>query len=471
MRKTKIVCTLGPATDSEENIEQLIQAGMNVARLNMSHGTQEEHREKIERVKLVREKLNLPVAIMTDTKGPEIRIKTFENGKVFLNDGDEFTLTTDDIVGTERAVTVTFRGLPQFLRQNDSILINDGLIELRAKRITKKTVVCEVVHGGVLSDRKSINLPGIKIDMPYLSEADKSDIAFSCQMDVDYLALSFVRSADDVKVARNFVNANGGKNIQLIAKLENREGVDNAEEILKLADGIMVARGDMGVEIPFEELPNIQKKLIKMCYEMGKKVITATQMLESMITNPRPTRAEISDVANAVYDGSSAIMLSGETAAGKYPFEAVKTMAKIAEEAEDGVDFNAKFHNLAVNIKSVTDAVSHSAVSASFDLKAKAIITVTTSGYTSRQVSRFRPSCPIIGATTDRKVYNQLALNWGVVPVMGEIQTSSEALFNHSISLAKETGIVKKGDLAVVIGSSKVGASGNSDTLRIEKLQ
>ncbi len=470
MRKTKIVCTIGPATESVEAIEKLINSGMNVARLNMSHGSHEEHSERIKRIKSIRSKLKTPLAILTDTKGPEIRIKTFENGQIELTDGATFTLTTREIIGNINEVSVSFFRLPQFLSEGDVILINDGFIELKAKSVTDTDVVCTVVHGGVLSNRKSINLPDKHIDMQYLSEADKNDLAFSCEMDVDYIALSFVRTHEDVIAAREFVDDHGGKNIQLIAKIENREGVNNVDKILEVADGLMVARGDMGVEIPFEELPNIQKKLIKTCYERGKKVITATQMLESMINSARPTRAEISDVANAVYDGSSAIMLSGETAAGKYPFDAVKTMAKIAEEAESGLDFKRRFFALDVEINSIVDAVSHSAVSASFDLNAKAIITVTTSGYTSRKVSRFRPSCSIIGATTDEKIFNQLAMNWGVVPVMSAIQTTSDALFNHSIDLARKTKIVGEGDTVVVIGGSEVGASGKSNTLRIEKL-
>ena len=471
MRKTKIVCTIGPASESPVVIERLIKAGMNVARFNMSHGTHEEHLLKIQRIREARDKLALPVAILADTKGPEIRIRTFEKGKVTLKEGEEFTLTTKKVEGNEKMVSLSYEGLPLYIKKGDTILLNDGLIELQAQAVNETDIKCLVVHGGELSNRKSINLPGIKIDMPYLSEADKKDIAFSCEQDVDYIALSFVRSADDVRIAKQFVLAHGGANIQLIAKIENREGVNNIDEILELADGIMVARGDMGVEIPFEELPNIQKMLIKKCYMRGKKVITATQMLESMINNPRPTRAEISDVANAVFDGSSAIMLSGETAAGKYPVEAVKTMAKIAEKAESGLDFKQRFNDITVNIKTVTDAISHSAVGASFDLDAHAIVTVTTSGYTSRKVSRFRPTCPIIGATTDVKVYNQLSLNWGVVPVMAVKQTTPEALFNHSILLAKSTGCVKEGDIIVLVGSSVVGASGTIDTLRIDKVE
>lgn len=468
MRKTKIVCTLGPGIDSEAALRKLIVKGMNVARINMSHGTQEEQLVRINRVKAVREKYNSPVAILMDTKGPEIRIKSFKDGKIFLKEKDKFTLTTRDIEGDQSIVSITYKAMPQFVKPKNRILINDGLIELEVDEVAGDDIICTVIDGGELSNSKSINLPRIKIDMPYISDADRKDLIFSCKNDVDYIALSFVRSADDVIQVRKLVDENGGKDIQLIAKIENREGVNNIDEILEYADGIMVARGDMGVEIPFVELPSIQKSLIRKCYQIGKKVITATQMLESMIYNPRPTRAEISDVANAIFDGSSAIMLSGETAVGKYPFETVKTMADIAEHAESSMNYKKLFNSLDVAVKTVTDAVSHSAVSASFDLGTKAIITVTQSGYTSRKVSRFRPSCAIIGATTNTKVFYQLALNWGVVPVMATMQENSDALFIHSVNCAKQTEIVKDGDLVVIIGSSKVGYSGNSDTLRIQ---
>lgn len=468
MRRTKIVCTLGPATDNYATIKKLIKAGMNVARLNMSHGSYEEHAERIRLVRQAREELSVPVAVLVDTKGPEIRIRTFENGKAVLGDGDFFTLTTKEVEGNNARVSITFKELPSYVKSGDPILVNDGLIELKVDSVTSTEIVCEVVHGGELTNRKSINLPNTVIDMPYISEVDKKDMLFAIGQDVDYFALSFVRSVEDVRLVKQLMTQNKGDDIQLIAKIENRAGVNNFESILAECDGAMVARGDMGVEIPFEELPAIQKSMIKSCYKAGKKVITATQMLESMITNPRPTRAEISDVANAIYDGTSATMLSGETAAGKYPVEAVKTMAKIAENTEKSINFKKRFAELSADIKSITDAVSHSTCAAAFDLNAKAIITVSQSGYTARKVSRFRPVAPIIAPTTSKKAYNQLALNWGVTPTMALPQPNSDELFKHSVQCALNTGIVKRGDLVVLTGGVPVGISGNSNTMRIE---
>ena len=470
MRKTKIVCTLGPATDNYATLKKLVRAGMSVARLNMSHGSYEEHTKRMDMVKQVRKELGLPVAILLDTRGPEIRIKTFENGVVELIEGEKFTLTTEEIVGTEKIVSVTYLDMPKHLKKGDTVLLNDGMIELVVDGVTENEVHCTVVNGGELTNRKSINLPGIEIDMPYLSDSDRADIEFAVKSDADYIALSFVRSADDVRQVKNLIALLGGENIQLISKIENRQGVDNATAILALSDGIMVARGDMGVEIPFEELPFIQKELIKTCYRNGKKVITATQMLESMIHNPRPTRAEISDVANAIYDGTSAIMLSGETAVGKYPVEAVKTMAKIAEKTEGNINYKTRFERHDQPITNITDAVSHSTCAAAFDLGAKAIITVSQSGYTARKVSRFRPECVIIAATTSHKVYNQLALNWGVLPTLAAVQKTPDALFRHAAVCALNTGAVKEGDLAVITGGSEVNKAGNSNTMRIEYL-
>ena len=470
MRKTKIVCTLGPATDNYATLKKLVRAGMSVARLNMSHGSYEEHTKRMDMVKQVRKELGLPVAILLDTRGPEIRIKTFENGVVELIEGEKFTLTTEEIVGTEKIVSVTYLDMPKHLKKGDTVLLNDGMIELVVDGVTENEVHCTVVNGGELTNRKSINLPGIEIDMPYLSDSDRADIEFEFKSDADYIALSFVRSADDVRQVKNLIALLGGENIQLISKIENRQGVDNATAILALSDGIMVARGDMGVEIPFEELPFIQKELIKTCYRNGKKVITATQMLESMIHNPRPTRAEISDVANAIYDGTSAIMLSGETAVGKYPVEAVKTMAKIAEKTEGNINYKTRFERHDQPITNITDAVSHSTCAAAFDLGAKAIITVSQSGYTARKVSRFRPECVIIAATTSHKVYNQLALNWGVLPTLAAVQKTTDALFRHAAVCALNTGAVKEGDLAVITGGSEVNKAGNSNTMRIEYL-
>ncbi len=468
MRRTKIVCTLGPATDDYSVIKGMIRAGLNVARLNFSHGTYDDHRRRIDMIKRARKEMDVPIAILLDTKGPEIRVKTFKNGKVELKKGDKFTLTTRETEGDETGVSVTYDELPRCVSKGARILVNDGLIELIVKSVNSTDIVTEVQNDGVLSNRKSINLPDNDIDMPYLSDVDRADIEFGIEQDVDYIAMSFVRSVEDVRLVKRLLNEHNANDIQLIAKIENRSGVDNMPSILAECDGVMVARGDMGVEIPFEELPGIQKDMITRCYRQGKKVITATQMLESMITNPRPTRAEISDVANAVYDGSSAIMLSGETAAGAYPVEAVRTMAKIAESAESGINYKKRFHALEPQIKSVTDAVSHSTCAASFDLDAKAIIAVSRSGYTARKISRFRPACPIIAATTSVKAYNQLAMNWGVTPTLSKIQDSSDELFKHVMLCAINTGIVAEGDLVVIAAGVPVGASGNTNTMRIE---
>lgn len=468
MRRTKIVCTLGPATEDYAVLKNMIRAGMNVARLNFSHSTYDDHKRRIDMVKRARKELGMPVAILLDTKGPEIRIKTFKDGKVDLKKGDKFTLTTREVEGDNTCVSVTYCDLPKYVKKGARILVNDGLIELSVDSINATDIVTTVMNDGHLSNRKSINMPDTFIDMPYLSDADRADIEFGIQQDVDYIAMSFVRSVEDVRIVKRLLNENDANNIQLIAKIENRSGVENVLSILAECDGVMVARGDMGVEIPFEELPGIQKDIISRCYRQGKKVITATQMLESMITNPRPTRAEISDVANAVYDGSSAIMLSGETAAGNFPVEAVRTMATIAERAESGINYKKRFHALDPEIKTVTDAVSHSTCAAAFDLDAKAIIAVSQSGYTARKISRFRPSAPIIAPTTSVKAYNQLAMNWGVIPTLSKMQESSDDLFKHVIACALNTGCVAEGDLVVVAAGVPVGVSGNTNTMRIE---
>lgn len=468
MRKTKIVCTLGPATDNYQTMKRLIKAGMNVARLNMSHGNHAEHAARIDMVKRARAELGQAVAIMLDTKGPEIRIRTFEGGKAQLSDGNYFTLTTEECEGNNARVSISYPDLPKFVKSGDVILLNDGLIELKVDSVAPRDIVCVVTHGGELSNRKSINLPGVFIDMPYVSEVDRNDIIFGIEQDVDYMALSFVRSSDDVRAVKGILSEFGGEKIQLISKIENRDGVNNIKEIIDECDGVMVARGDMGVEIPFEELPAIQKHLIDLCYKQGKKVITATQMLESMITNPRPTRAEISDVANAIYDGTSAIMLSGETAMGKYCIETVKTMAKIAEKTESAINFKKRFHALDPEIKTITDAISHATVEAAFDLGAKAIITPSHSGFTARKLSRFRPECLIIAATLSVKAYNQLAMNWGVLPILGSEQTETASLFKSSVEWAKATGYIKDGDLVIITGGVPVGIAGNTNTMRIE---
>lgn len=471
MRRTKIVCTLGPATDDYAVLKNMIRAGMNVARLNFSHSTYDEHKRRMDMVKRARKELGVPVAILLDTKGPEIRIKTFKDGKAELKRGSKFTLTTREVEGDDSIVTVTYAELPQYVKKGARILVNDGLIELTVESVNKTDIVTTVMNDGTLSNRKSINMPDTFIDMPYMSDGDRADIEFGISQDVDYIAMSFVRSVEDVRIVKRLLNEHDANNIQLIAKIENRSGVDNVMSILAECDGVMVARGDMGVEIPFEELPGIQKDIISRCYRSGKKVITATQMLESMINNPRPTRAEISDVANAVYDGSSAIMLSGETAAGNYPVEAVRTMATIAERAESGINYKKRFNALDPDIKSITDAVSHSACAAAFDLDAKAIIAVSQSGYTARKISRFRPSAPIIAPTTSHKAYNQLAMNWGVMPAISKMQESSDDLFKHVINCALNTGLVEEGDLVVIAAGVPVGVSGNTNTMRIETVK
>lgn len=470
MRKTKIVCTLGPATDSYTTIKRLVSAGMNVARINMSHGSHEEHHKRMELIRKARKELDVPIAILLDTKGPEIRLKTFKAHKVTLEAGRTFTLTPRDVEGDENIVSITYPTLSDSLKVGDPILMNDGLIQLQVKELKGGDIICDIINSGEVSDRKSINLPNTSIDMPYISDVDREDLLFGVSEDVDYIAMSFVRSVADVRQVKRILNEHAANNIQLIAKIENRSGVNSIHEIIAECDGAMVARGDMGVEIPFEELPGIQKDMITMCYRKGKKVITATQMLESMINNPRPTRAEISDVANAIYDGSSAIMLSGETAAGKYPVEAVKTMARIAERVEADINYKKRFNNLEVDIKTITDAVSHSTCAAAFDLNATAIIAVSQSGYTARKVSRFRPNAPIIAATTSEKAYNQLALNWGVTPTRSVMQSNSDELFAHAVQCAVNTGVVKKGDLVIIVAGVPVGVGSHSNNMRIETI-
>ncbi|NLC17539.1 MAG: pyruvate kinase, partial [Clostridiales bacterium] len=405
------------------------------------------------------------------TKGPEIRIKTFENSKVFLEKGQKFVLTTEDIQGDNQRVSITYKKLPLCIQPGAMILLNDGLIELEVQSLENNNIVCSVIEGGVLTNNKSLNIPNCRINMPYLSKQDEEDLIFGVKNDVDYIAMSFVRSADDVKEVRNLLNRNGGEEIEIIAKIENREGVNNIDEILRYSDGIMIARGDMGVEIPFEQLPSIQKDIIKKCYRAAKKVITATQMLESMIHAPKPTRAEISDIANAVFDGTSAIMLSGETAIGGYPLQTVKTMASIASYAESTIDFKKHFNALEIAIKNIADAVSHATCAAAMDLNAAAILVVTQSGSTARMISSFRPAPPIIAVTTNKKVYHKLSLSWGVIPVLGAMQQNTDLLFAHAIDCAKKTGIVKKGDIVVITAGVPVGVSGNTNILKIEHVK
>ncbi len=471
MRKTKIICTIGPASENEETLTNMCLAGMNVARLNFSHGTHEEHQNKINLIKSVREKLNLPIAIMLDTKGPEYRIKTFENHSVTLKDGDTFTLTVDDIQGNQERVSVSYKDLIKEINVGDRILINNGLLILQVRELTETDAVCDVLAGGELSDRKSMNFPNHVMKGPYLSEADKADLLFGIQNDVDFVAASFVSGKNDICEIRNFLNENGGKNIDIIAKIENRAGVDNVDDICDIADGIMVARGDLGVEIPFVELPAIQKYLIKKCRLRGKRVITATEMLESMIHNPRPTRAEISDVANAVYDGSSAIMLSGESASGKYPVAAVRNMAEIAEYTEKNIDYEKRFKTTDYMIKSSIDAVSHATCAMAIDTKAKGIVISSLSGITVRMVSRFRPPVDIIGMTTSEKAWRKLNLSWGVTPVLSEEFESVDVMFYHAVRHAKSVFAPEPGDNIILTGGQTSGTSGNTNTIRLETIR
>ena len=470
MRKTKIVCSIGPASESEEVLRGLCLAGMNVARLNFSHGTYEEHQRRIDAIKKVRKELNLPIAIMLDTKGPEFRIKTFENGKIYLKDGDKFTFTTDEVIGNEKKVSVTYKKLHDELSAGDKVLLNNGLLIFTVDSVEGNDINCTVVCGGELSDRKSMSFPGKHLKQEYLSEQDKADLLFGVQNEVDYVACSFVSCKQDMLDIRSYLSEIGGGYIDLIAKIENQSGYDNIEEICEHCDGIMVARGDMGVEVPFEKLPAIQKHLITKCRLLGKRVITATEMLESMIHNPRPTRAEISDVANAVYDGTSAIMLSGETAVGAYPVLTVQTMAKIAETAESDINYASKFYASEFKIKNSVDAISHATCAVSIDIDAKAIVACSLSGMTARLVSRFRAPVPIIGLTTNETTWRKLALSWGVMPVMCEKYTSIDVLFYIAKNTAAEVLSLQKGDKIVVTGGDITGKSGNTNLIKVEEI-
>ena len=467
-RKTKIVCTLGPACQTAEIVTEMAKAGMNVARLNFSHNTHEDHQKRMDTVKKVREKLGLPIAILLDTKGPEYRIKTFKNGKVFLNEGDTFVFTANEVDGDEKIVSVNYKDLAKDLSIGDKILLNNGLLTFEVKETTETDVVCEVIIGGELSDRKSMSFPNKTLKQIYLSEQDKEDILFGIKNDIDFIACSFVSRKQDLLDVREFVKANGGEDIGIIAKIENRSGVDNIDEICEACDGIMVARGDMGVEIPFEELPAIQKKLITKCRLLGKRVITATEMLESMIQNPRPTRAEISDVANAVYDGTSAIMLSGETAAGKYPVLAVKTMDRIAKNTEDNIHYEKRFLTREFKIKNTVDAISHATCGMAIDIEAKAIAVCSLSGATARMVSRFRPAVPILGITTSEKTWRRLSLSWGVLPLMCESYNSTDVLFYNASRLAKDALSLEKGDKIVLTGGVTNGQTGNTNLIKVD---
>ncbi|MBQ2266634.1 MAG: pyruvate kinase [Clostridia bacterium] len=468
LRKTKIVCTLGPACETEEIVTEMVKAGMNVARMNFSHGTHPDHQKRIDLVKKVREKLGLPIAILLDTKGPEYRIKTFKNGKVFLNEGDTFAFSAEDIEGDETKVSVNYKGLPNDLSIGDKILLNNGLLIFEVKETTETDVICEVLVGGELSDRKSMSFPNKTLKQIYLSEQDKEDILFGIKNGIDFIACSFVSRKQDLLDVKGFVRANGGEDIGIIAKIENRSGVDNIDEICEECDGIMIARGDMGVEIPFEELPAIQKKLITKCRLLGKRVITATEMLESMIKNPRPTRAEISDVANAVYDGTSAIMLSGETAAGKYPVLSVKTMAQIAKNTEENIHYEKRFLTREFKIKNTVDAISHATCGMAIDIGAKAIAVCSLSGSTARMVSRFRPAVPIIGITTSEKAWRRLSLSWGIIPMMCESYSSTDVLFYNAAKITKDALSLQKGDKIVMTAGVTNGQTGNTNLIKVD---
>ncbi len=467
-RKTKIVCTIGPACNNEETLTELCLAGMNVARLNFSHGTHEDHLKNIRLIKKVREKLGLPIAIMLDTKGPEYRIGTFAEGKIMLEDGDPFTFTAEDVVGDKSRVTVNYKNLPMEMEKGDRILLNNGLIIFEVESVEKKEIHCRVVVGGELSNRKSMSFPGKVLKQPYLSDVDRDDLKFGVENGVDYIACSFVSVRQDLLDIKAYLKEIGGESVDLIAKIENRSGVENIKDICRECEGIMIGRGDMGVEIPFEELPSIQKYLITTCRLLGKRVITATEMLESMIHNPRPTRAEISDVANAVYDGTSAIMLSGETAAGKYPVLTVKTMARIALQTEKDINYKKMFRDSEFIIRNTVDAISHATCGMAIDIDAKVIVACSISGMTARMVSRFRCPIDILGLTTDEKTWYKLALSWGVTPVMSEKFNSPDVLFYAAQKMAKQSMDLKSGDRIVITGGMTNGSSGNTNIIKVE---
>ncbi len=470
MRKTKVICTIGPASDNEETLRQLIEEGMAVARFNFSHGTHEEHKKKFDLVKKVRAELRQPIAIMLDTKGPEYRIKTFEHGSITLNDGDIFTFTTDEIIGNQNRVSVSYKNLIDNLEVGDRILVNNGLVIFEVIELKGNDAVCKCLAGGIMSDRKSMNFPNKVLDQPFLSEQDKQDLIFGIQNGADYVAASFVSTEQDVMDMRQFLDENGGEEVEIIAKIENRSGVEHAEEICRIADGIMIARGDLGVEIPGVEVPSVQKYLISKCRMMGVRVITATEMLESMIKNPRPTRAEISDVANAVYDGTSAVMLSGETASGKYPVQALKTMVETLEFTESKIHYKKRFRNADFEVRNNLDAISHTVCTMAIDVDAKCIIVNSLSGMTARMVSRFRCPVDIIGMTTSAKVWRKLNLSWGLTPVMCGVYDSMEEMFTNSVIEAKNTLGLEKGDNVVITGGLVNGVSGNTNLIKVEEI-
>ncbi len=471
MRKTKIICTIGPASQSKEKLRQLMLAGMDVARFNFSHGTHEEHRVKYERVDQIRKELGLPVATLMDTKGPEIRLRKFEGGRVELKAGQTFILTTKEILGTGQMAAISYKNLKDDIEEGTTILVDDGLIEMKAEAIRGEEIICRVINGGVVSDHKGVNVPGAQLSIPYISEVDKADIEFGIQMGFDFLAASFVRCKEDILAIRSILDAHGS-DMKVIAKIENMQGIDNLAEILAVSDGIMVARGDMGVEIPIEEVPVAQKKMIKRAVSQGKHVITATQMLESMIKNPRPTRAEATDIANAIYDGTTAIMLSGESAAGLYPVEAVKIMARIAESAEHDIDYRGRMNNIGIEAKKeITTAIAYATCTTAMDLNAAAIITVTMSGFTAAAISRYKPTCPIIGCTLNDRVCRQLNLLWGVSPLLMNQESDTEGLFAGAIAESKKAGLIKAKDVVVITAGVPLGIAGKTNMIRVVEVE
>lgn len=467
MRKTKIICTIGPASESEERLKELMLAGMNVARFNFSHGTHEEHKKKFDRVIKVSNELGLPVATLLDTKGPEIRLKDIEGGKTEIVSGQKFILTTEEVLGNNEKVTITYKNLVNDISVGTTILIDDGLIEMVVDAIEETDIICTVINGGPISNHKGVNVPGAELSMPYISDVDRSDIMFGCDMGFDFIAASFVRCREDILEIRKILDQHGS-HMKIIAKIESMQGIRNLEDILTVSDGIMVARGDLGVEIPMEEIPVVQKQMIKMAEAQGKHVITATQMLESMIKNPRPTRAETTDIANAIYDGTTAIMLSGETAAGAYPVEAVRTMAKIAERSEQDIDYNSRMKKREhIDNFDVTTAISHATCTTAMDLKAAAIITVTISGFTAGMISRYKPNCPIIACSVSPRICRQLNLSWGVTPIWIARESTTDDLFDVAVRAAEEAGYIQKGDKVVLTAGVPLGVSGKTNMLRV----
>lgn len=470
MKKTKIVCTLGPASSSEEVLEKMLLSGMNVARLNFSHGDHQGHLEMIRRFRGARDRLGLPAAVLLDTKGPEIRLGDFKESSIILKKGQTFTLTSAEITGDQQRSSITYKNLASQVKPGTAILIDDGRVALKVLHVEESDVVCKVTSGGKISSRKGVNVPKTHLDLAYLSDADKKDLLFGIENDVDYIAASFVRTAQDVKDLRSFLTANGGGSIKIISKIENMEGIRNFRQILACSDGIMVARGDMGVEVNFTKLPGLQKKIIKECCQAGKIVITATQMLESMTANPAPTRAEITDVANAVFDGTSAVMLSGESAMGKYPVETVKVMSKIVKQAEiDAFDVNLyRIMDYEMDAKDTSNAIGHAACTTAQDLKAKAILAITNSGYTAEKISKFRPRQPIAAATPTEKAFHQLALSWGVYPMLTSHEDQWDSLFAQAVDRAKQLNIVKDGDTIVVSAGLPLQSTGRTNLIRVE---